>query len=80
MRQVEQAEEIIRKYVKGPVRVRHHGVLARIEVDAKLLGVLAIPEVAANINKEIIALGFKYVTFDLAGYKTGSLNQQLENI
>ena len=80
LRQVEQAEEIIRKYVKGPVRVRHHGVLARIEVDAKLLGVLAIPEVAANINKEIIALGFKYVTFDLAGYKTGSLNQQLENI
>ena len=80
LRQVEQAEAIIRTYVKGPVRVRHHGVLARIEVDAKLLGILAIPEVAANINKEIMALGFKYVTFDLAGYRTGSLNDQLPDL
>ena len=80
LRQVEQAEEIIRKYVKGPVRVRHHGVLARIEVDAKSLGILVIPEVAAYINKAISDLGFKYVTLDMGGYRTGSLNQQLENI
>ena len=80
LRQVEQAEEIIRKYVKGPVRVRHHGVLARVEVDAKSLGILVIPEIAAHINQEISDLGFKYVTFDIGGYKTGSLNQQLENI
>jgi len=80
LRQVEQAEAIIRKYVKGPVRVRHHGVLARIEVDAKSLGILVIPEVAAYINKAISDLGFKYVSLDMGGYKTGSLNQQLENI
>ena len=80
LRQVEQAEEIIRKYVKGPVRVRHHGVLARIEVDASSLGILVIPEVAAAINKAILDLGFKYVTLDMGGYKTGNLNQQLENI
>lgn len=80
LKQVEQAEEIIRNYVKGPVRVRHHGVMARIEVDAKLLGILAIPEVAATINQAILDLGFKYVTLDMGGYKTGSLNQQLENI
>lgn len=79
LRQVEKAEAFIRTFVKGPVRVRHHGMLARIEVDAKLLGILAIPEVAANINKEITALGFKYVTFDLAGYRTGSLNNQLSD-
>ena len=80
LRQVEQAEEIIRKYVKGPVRVRHHGVLARIEVDAQSLGILVIPEVSAYINKAISDLGFKYVTLDMGGYKTGSLNQELENI
>lgn len=54
--------------------------MARIEVDAKSLGILVIPEVAAYINKAISDLGFKYVTLDMGGYKTGSLNQQLEHI
>lgn len=70
--QVEKAEEIIRQYCKGQVRVRHHGSIARIEVEPE-----NIPLVAANcqvIWSKIKELGFTFVTLDLHGYGTGTMN------
>ncbi|HIU63973.1 MAG TPA: ATP-dependent sacrificial sulfur transferase LarE [Candidatus Avacidaminococcus intestinavium] len=78
LRQIEKAEEVVKNYITGPVRVRHHGDIARIEVASHVLGVLVVPEVASQINQALKALGFRYVTIDLGGYQSGSLNQQLE--
>jgi uncharacterized protein len=73
--QVEKAEEIVRKYCQGQVRVRHHGSIARIEVEPE-----NIPLVAANhhaIWSKIKELGFTFVALDLHGYGTGTMNLEL---
>ena len=77
LKQIEQAELLIKQYCQRQVRVRHHGNLARIEVAAEEVVRLANPENAANIVRQLRALGFVFVTVDLAGYQTGSLNQLL---
>ena len=77
LKQIEQAELLIKQYCQGQVRVRHHGNLARIEVAAEEVVRLANPENSANIVRQLRALGFVFVTVDLAGYQTGSLNQLL---
>ncbi len=77
LKQIELAELVIKQYCQGQVRVRHHGNLARIEVAADAIARLAIPENAAAIVRQLRELGFVFVTVDLAGYQTGSLNQLL---
>jgi len=77
LKQIEQAEMVIKHYCQGQVRVRHHGNLARIEVAADEMAKLVIPEHTATIVRQLRELGFVFVTVDLAGYQTGSLNQLL---
>ncbi len=78
LRQVEAAELAVRRLVDGQVRVRHHGDLARIEVAPAAFAVLAAPDNAAAITAAIKALGFTFVALDLAGYRTGSMNETLK--
>ena len=73
LKQIEQAEEFIKQFCTGQVRVRHHDNLARIEVSAKDVPVLAAQ--AKVIYYFIKKLGFTYVTLDLAGYRSGSMNE-----
>ncbi|MDF2572369.1 MAG: larE [Sporomusa sp.] len=77
LKQIELAEAFVKQYCDGQVRVRHHDELARIEVAQKDIPVLAQPEIAALISAELRKLGFTYVTIDLAGYRTGSMNAVL---
>ena len=77
LKQIEQAEMVIKHYCQGQVRVRHHGNLARIEVAADEMAKLVIPEHTATIVRQLRELGFVFITVDLAGYQTGSLNQLL---
>ncbi|MEN6414229.1 MAG: ATP-dependent sacrificial sulfur transferase LarE [Veillonellales bacterium] len=77
LHQVEQAEEFVRGFCSGQVRVRHHGNLARIEVSAQDIAGIAREDNAAKITGFIKQLGFTYVTLDLAGYRTGSMNEVL---
>ena len=77
LKQIEQAELLIKQYCQRQVRVRHHGNLARIEVAADEMAKLANPENAAAIVRQLRELGFVFITVDLAGYQTGSLNQLL---
>jgi len=73
--QVEKAEEIVREFCSGQVRVRHHGNIARIEVEPEqILSVVANRQVIWTKIKE---LGFTFVTLDLHGYGTGSMNLEL---
>ena len=77
LQQIEQAELVVKQYCQGQVRVRHHGNLARIEVEVAELPRIAATEAAAAIVRQLRELGFVFVTVDLAGYQTGSLNQLL---
>ncbi|MDT8901781.1 ATP-dependent sacrificial sulfur transferase LarE [Anaeroselena agilis] len=80
LRQVEAAETAVRRLVAGQVRVRHHGDLARIEVEPAAFAILVAPGNAAVIVAAIKALGFAYVALDLAGYRTGSMNETLKEV
>ena len=75
--QIEQAEEIIKKICPGQVRVRHHGQLARIEVDPGMIAILSEAKVRQKIVVRFKQLGFTFVTLDLFGYQTGSMNATL---
>jgi uncharacterized protein len=59
------------------VRVRHHGDTARIEVGIEDLARLVEPETRERIVAELLGLGYLYVTLDLEGYRTGSMNKPL---
>ncbi len=72
---VEAAEEYLRSLGYRECRVRlHEGELARVEVPAEGLARLADPVVRAALAHRLKELGFKYVTLDLEGFRSGSLN------
>ncbi|MBN2070890.1 MAG: ATP-dependent sacrificial sulfur transferase LarE [Candidatus Krumholzibacteriota bacterium] len=59
-------------------RVRSHGDLARIEVDREKTSLLAEPGAREKIVEHLRSLGFRYITVDIEGYRTGSLNESLD--
>ena len=73
--QVEQAEDILYDLGLRILRVRHHGDTARIEVRPQDLG--QVLENRERISDTFHQLGFLYVSLDLDGFKTGSLNKAL---
>lgn len=77
LKQVDEAEAFLRPMIDGQLRVRHHGTLARIEVESKYISRLAEPGTAATISAALKELGFDHVALDLSGYKMGSMNKGL---
>ena len=77
LEQIERAEKMVRELCHDQVRVRHHGPLARIEVSAADIPLLAEPVNAARVAAALKEIGFAFVTLDLTGYRTGSLNETL---
>jgi uncharacterized protein len=75
LKQIEDAERFIRSLGISQSRVRLHGDVARIEAEAKDLPTLL--ENRSAIVNELRGLGFSYVTADLEGYRTGSMNETL---
>ncbi len=75
--QVEQAEARLRELGFRQVRLRHHGELARIEIDPAELPRALDPAMARALVDAIKPLGFRYVSLDLEGYRTGALNEVL---
>jgi uncharacterized protein len=72
---IEAAEDYLRSLGFRDCRVRlHEGELARIEVPADGLARLAGPKVREELSRTLKALGFRYVTLDLEGFRSGSLN------
>jgi uncharacterized protein len=59
------------------LRLRHHGDIARIEVDEKDMELILKSEIRHGITEHLQSLGYKYVALDLKGYRTGSLNEVL---
>jgi len=75
LRRVGLAETFLRKMGFAVVRVRDHGSVARIEVDPEKIPTLVKPEVCRKVVARLRQLGYKYVTADLSGYRTGSMNE-----
>jgi pyridinium-3,5-biscarboxylic acid mononucleotide sulfurtransferase len=75
--QVETAEAALHALGFTQLRVRHHGELARIELTrAELPRALSL-EIFDRISRELRALGFRYITLDLEGFRSGSMNALL---
>lgn len=74
--QLDEAEDFLLALGLYQVRVRHHGEIARIEVmPNERETVLSLSD---SIHEKLLSLGFKYVTLDLQGYRTGSMNEVLD--
>lgn len=73
--QVDQAEIFLAKLGFAQVRVRHHGNVARIEVTPEEITELV--KHRDQIQLKLTSLGFAYVSLDLRGYRTGSMNEEL---
>jgi uncharacterized protein len=71
------AERALRALGFRQVRVRHHGQVARIELDPADFARLLDPEMRAAVVAGVRDAGYPYVALDLVGYRTGSLNEAL---
>jgi uncharacterized protein len=74
LRQIEAAEEAIARLGIRQMRVRQHGPIARIEIDPQDFPALLAQR--EKITRQLSRLGYTYIALDLAGYRTGSLNQR----
>ncbi len=75
--QVEQGEDALRALGFQQFRVRHHGELVRIEIARGEMSRALSPEMAAQFTRIFKSLGFTYITLDLEGYRSGSMNAVL---
>jgi len=71
---VERAEELVRSLGFRELRVRHHGELARVELPIADLPRALDPGMREKLTKGLEAIGFRFVTLDLNGLRSGSLN------
>jgi pyridinium-3,5-biscarboxylic acid mononucleotide sulfurtransferase len=74
---VEQGEEALRQMGFRQFRVRHHGDIVRLEIGRDELPRALSPEMATQFTRIFKALGFSYVTLDLEGFRSGSMNAVL---
>ncbi len=74
---VERAEALLRSFGLTQLRVRDHGDLARVEVPVEALPELVRPTVRERLARGLRDLGFAYVTVDLEGFRSGSMNAHL---
>jgi|Deesub1362A_J573_1020465.scaffolds.fasta_scaffold00215_6 uncharacterized protein len=77
LKQVRAGEEFLRGLGYTTVRLRHHGPLARIEVAPSELPRLVTPPHRELVLEKLRTLGFRFVTSDIAGYRTGSFDDGL---
>lgn len=77
LRMIEQAEEVLHSLGFRHCRVRHHGEVARIEVPPGELARVLDADVRAALVRDLKSIGYRYVSLDLEGYRTGSLNEVL---
>ena len=75
--QVDNAEAFIKSLGFSELRVRHHGDVARIEVKKDQTEKITAEPVRTKVVEKLKALGFKYVSLDMQGFRSGSLNETL---
>ena len=75
LQQVNHAENFIRSFGIKELRVRHHSDTARIEINPDEFPLIMDQEIRNKITAHLKSLGYKYVTLDLQGFRSGSLNE-----
>src|SRR5215216_813672 len=76
---VDRGEEILREFGFREFRVRHHDQLVRLEIAQSEMERVMRKEVFQELAARFRELGFKYVTLDLEGFRSGSMNEVLPN-
>jgi pyridinium-3,5-biscarboxylic acid mononucleotide sulfurtransferase len=74
---IDRGEEILREYGFREFRVRHHDTLVRIEIAPDEMDQILNKELMTELSVRFRELGFKFVTLDLQGFRSGSLNEVL---
>ena len=74
---VAQAEKFLHNMGIKQLRVRHHNNIARIEVCPEDIHHLVSPDIRKKILRTFKKIGYHYITLDLQGYRTGSMNKLL---
>lgn len=77
LEQIDQAEAFLRQLGLVEFRVRHHDTIARIEVNPQDIEKVAAEPARSQIVEKLKSIGFKFVTVDLQGFRSGSLNEPL---
>jgi len=77
LKQIDKAEEFMRSLGFVEFRVRHHDTIARIEVNPQDIEKVTTEPIRSQIIDRLKSLGFKFVTVDLQGFRSGSLNEPL---
>ncbi|UCD52458.1 MAG: ATP-dependent sacrificial sulfur transferase LarE [Phycisphaerales bacterium] len=77
LHQIDEAERLLRRLGFKECRVRHHNTIARIEVCAQDIAKIIAEPVRTKVLDTLKALGFGFVTVDLQGFRSGSLNESL---
>jgi uncharacterized protein len=78
LRRLDAAEGFMKGLGFRQVRVRHHGEIARIEVEPEEIPRLASPEIRQQVTEKFKELRYLYTTLDLNGYRMGSMNAVLD--
>lgn len=78
LQRIEKSEEFLRDLGFTQLRVRHHGNIARIEILPQDIKSILRNDFREKILEKFKRLGYKYVTIDLEGYRTGSMNEVLQ--
>lgn len=73
-----EAEKFIRSLGLKQVRVRHHDIMARIEVEPDEIAIVLRDSIREKITRKLEQLGYFFVTLDLKGYRTGSMNEGVD--
>ena len=79
LKQIDQAEGVLRSLGFVEFRVRHHDKIARIEVHPQDVPRLAAEPLRSKVVEGLKGLGFQFVTLDLQGFRSGSLNESLSD-
>jgi uncharacterized protein len=77
LKQIDEAENFLRSLGFVEFRVRHHDTIARIEVNPQDIDKITTEPARSQIVNKMKSLGFKFVTVDLQGFRSGSLNEPL---
>jgi len=77
---IAKAEHFLRSKGFKQIRVRHHDSIARIEVNPSDLGDFIAEPLRSEINDEFKKIGYSYVTLDMEGFRSGSLNEILSDL
>jgi uncharacterized protein len=78
LRRVEAGERVLHSLGFKVARVRYHGDVARIEVEAGDIERILDPGLREIVDRELTRMGFRFVTLDLRGFRSGSLNESMQ--